>query len=83
MTVDAFGDALAALGNASETVMIVEALVARASRHPGPVRNPPDRELHVLRSRSYQSYPALKLFYSVDAEAVYLLWIEAYDELEG
>lgn len=38
--------------------------------------------VRVLRSRSYGPYPALRIFYTFDEEAVYLLHVEMYDELQ-
>jgi len=41
----------------------------------------PGSRIRALRSHSYGRYPALRLFYSFDEEAVYLLYVEPYDEL--
>lgn len=38
-------------------------------------------DVRVLRMRSYAGYPALRLFYTFDAHAVYLLDVQQYDEL--
>ena len=40
-----------------------------------------DLTVRVLRSRALGEYPALRIFYSFDASAVYLLHVELYDEL--
>jgi hypothetical protein len=38
-------------------------------------------DVHQLLTRSHAGYPALRLFYTFDAYAVYLLHVERYDEL--
>ena len=61
------------------------ALVRRVARqlankpHSAPALDGAD--VRVLRTRSYAGYPALRLFYTFDAHAVYLLDVQQYDEL--
>ena len=43
----------------------------------------PGLAVRVLRSRGWGSYPAMRIFYTFDHEAVYLLRLELYDELES
>ncbi len=38
-------------------------------------------DVYILLTRSHAGYPALRLFYTFDAYAVYLLHVERYDEL--
>jgi hypothetical protein len=38
--------------------------------------------VRILRAQAHEEYPALRLFYSVDDEAVRFLRIEEYEEIE-
>lgn len=73
----------AALGDAAETLQIAEALEAYAAERPDAGVGIPGTVIRVLHSRRYGDYPALRLYYSVSAGVVHLLWIEEYDEMEA
>lgn len=81
VTVDAFPRSLEALGSAPETASVVKALVLRATSQPENAPMLRQSRIRAVRSHSYGRYPALRLFYWFDAEAVYLLYVEPYDEL--
>ncbi len=74
-------ESLAKLHDSEETVSTVKALLLRAVNYPQSAPTLRDNDIRILKTRSYGAYPALRLFYAIDAEAVYLLYIEHYDEL--
>lgn len=73
----------AALGDAPETERIADALVASVAERPDSGTVIPGTIVRVLHSRRYGPFPALRLYYSVAAGVVHLLWIEHYDEMEA
>jgi tetratricopeptide (TPR) repeat protein len=66
----------AALGKDAQTQRIAAELESQAATRP--YAQPPVGEtmVRIIRSRRYGRSPAIRLFYSVDEEAVRLLWIE-------
>ena len=78
---DAFYDSLAALDDTAETAKVVEALVHRATSRPASAPELRGLKVRAVRSRSWGAYPALRLFYTFDGEAVRLLSVEPWDEL--
>lgn len=81
MAVDAFYESLALLDDSEENVRVVTALLLRAATRPENTAPLPGLHMRVLASRSKGPLPALRLFYWIGDENVYLLWIEHYDEL--
>ena len=79
--VDAFHDSIAALGDSPEAASVVKALVLRATSQPENAPMLPGLRMRAIRSRSYGAYPALRLFYWFDDDAIHLLYVEPYDEL--
>ena len=73
----------AVLGDAPETAEVARALEALAAARPFAAPVQPGTLVRVVRTLPYGLYPALRLFYSVDAHAVNLLWIERYDAMES
>jgi len=73
----------AALGDAPETAQVARSLEALAAARPFAAPVQPGTLVRVIKTLPYGPYPALRLFYSVDAHAVNLLWIERYDAIEG
>lgn len=74
-----FEAALAALGTGANLyAAMLEQRIAAA-----PERNPvlEGYQMRLFRARSYARYPALRIFYMFDDEAVYLLYVDLDDEL--
>jgi len=71
----------AALRDTPETQRVAAALEGIAAARPYAVPMIGDTVVRVLRARAYGEYPALRLFYSVDDEAVRFLRIEHYDPM--
>jgi hypothetical protein len=76
----AFYESLASLGDSEETVSVAKALVVRAGLQPERGELLRGLRVRVWKSRSFGPYPALRLFYWIDGNTVYLLSIERYDD---
>lgn len=83
MASEAFLESLAKLGDSEEDVLVAKALFDRATNYPE--KAPPLRRtaIRVVKTNSTGGYPPLRLFYALDDDVVYLLFIERYDELLG
>jgi len=81
-TSDAFYDSFAALVHTPETLKVVQTLVHHATRHPERAPELPGFTVRAISSRSWGAFPALRLFYWYDDEAVHLLAVEPWDELD-
>jgi hypothetical protein len=81
ITIHEFHDSLAALDDTPEIAAVVSALVLRATRQPEHAPMLPGTKIRSIRSRTYGNYPALRLFYSLEDDAVRILHVERYDEL--
>lgn len=71
-----------ALRPTPETERVAAALEALAAAQPYAVPPIENTMVRVIRARAHGRFPALRLYYSVDEEAVRLLRIEEYDERE-
>jgi hypothetical protein len=60
---------------------VVRHLARRLAESPERGTPVPGTDVYLLRTRTHGSYPALRLFYTFDVYAVYLLNVERYDEL--
>jgi hypothetical protein len=78
---DPFLESLAKLEDSEESVSVFKALLDRAANHPQSTPTLRDNEIRIVKTSRYGRYPALRLFYWPDEDAVYLLYIEHYDEL--
>ena len=77
-----FGKSVAAYARTPEARTVVAFLVKRATSFPEAAPALPDCNLRVATSTSFGSHPALRLFYSVEEEAIFLIEIGPWDELE-
>jgi hypothetical protein len=78
---DDFETALVSFGS-PEAEHLARALAAYIAEDPGRHTSAfSGLAVRVLRSRAWGTYPALRIFYTYDEEAVHLLHIEVYDEL--
>ncbi len=73
----------AALGDNARTAGIVASLELRAASHPYSADAYAGTIVRVLHASRYGDFPALRLFYSVGDTAIWLLWVECFDEMEG
>lgn len=60
---------------------LVHALARHIAGNPERAPSLDGMNVRVLKTKSYGDHPALRLFYTFDAHAVYLLHVERYDEL--
>ena len=72
----------AALRPTPETERVAAALETLAAAQPYAVPPIENTIVRVIRARAHGRLPALRLYYSVDDQAVRLLRIEEYDENE-
>lgn len=72
----------AALRPTPETERVAAALETVAAAQPYAVPPIENTIVRMIRARAHGRLPALRLYYSVDDQAVHLLRIEEYDERE-
>lgn len=72
----------AALRHTPETERVAAALEALAAAQPYAIPAIENTIVRVIRARAHGNFPALRLYYSVDDQAVRLLRIEEYEERE-
>ncbi len=74
-----FESALAALGTGANlyAAMLEQRIAAAPERNPVLVGH----RMRLFRARSYARYPALRIFYMFDDDAVYLMYVDLDDEL--
>ncbi|HYC91869.1 MAG TPA: hypothetical protein VEO54_21835 [Thermoanaerobaculia bacterium] len=73
----------AALDRIPNAERVAAALESLAAARPEDVDPVPGTIVRVLRAHRYGDFPALRLYYSVDAVAVRLLRIEEWDAMEA
>ena len=77
-----FAAAAAALGSGSpETRELLHALLRRVERQPENAPTLPGQGTRVLKTRTYGSYPAVRLLYMAVGQTIYLFDVGFYDEL--
>lgn len=81
VTAPGFDLSVAALGDTAEVRQIVKALIARAERQPENAPKLAGLEARVVKSRSYGTYPAIRMLYRVEGDTIYLYEVAFYDEL--
>jgi hypothetical protein len=79
--VPGFVESVAALGDSPDVSEVVRAMIRRATDHPFASPKIAGLEARVVRSRSFDRCPALRLLYRVEGDVVYLYFIRQYSEL--
>ena len=75
-----FYESLFNLDTSEATVHAGSLLLLRATLHPESAPAMPGMGIRVIKTRSYEGFPALRLFYWIDDEDIFLLEIERYVE---
>lgn len=79
--VPAFRASMAALPRTLEVRDVLDALIARVRARPEEAEVLAETNARAVYSLRTPKHPALLLFYSVDETTIYLLHVEAYDDL--
>ena len=80
--VPAFAESVAAYVRTREARTVAMMLVKRAISFPEAAPTLPGCHLRVVTSTTFGNYPALRLFYSVADDAIFLIEIGPWDPLE-
>ena len=81
VNVPTFGESVDAYAQTPEARAVVAMLVQRATARPESAPPMPGTKVRIIRSYSHPGYPALRLFYSLKGETVYLIEVLPWDEL--
>ena len=81
--VPAFRKSLAALPQTPEVWQVVHALTERITARPDEAEVLTETNIRAVYSLSTPKHPPLRLFYSIDATTIYLLYVEEYNDLGG
>ncbi|HEY0143215.1 MAG TPA: hypothetical protein VGF48_20145 [Thermoanaerobaculia bacterium] len=82
VAVSGYAEVVAELGDSDEVNAARLALLTFAQTYPDRGKLVPDTSVRVVKTRSHPGYAALRLFYRVEGEVLYLLELAPYDELD-
>ena len=78
---DTYYESLAALEDSDAVAEVAKALLVRVANRPELGMRIPSSRLMVQKARSWNAEVAMRLYYYLTEDTVYLLYLEAYDEL--
>jgi hypothetical protein len=81
MAVGAFYESLATLDETEETVQAYKGLMLRVAIHPDRGVPVAGMQIHVMKTRAWGAFPALRVFYWFDEEGIYLLHVGRYAQV--